>query len=95
VQSAALIHEAVGPEQVPFTEFVHVLDPPQFAAMVQLGLVHVPTEPLLQVKALPKLAQSAVSKQLAAPPEQVPFLDPLHARLAPHTVAAVVGVHAS
>jgi len=62
---------------------------------VQLGLVHVPTEPPLHVKALPKLAQSAVSKQLAAPPEQVPFLDPLHARLAPHTVAAVVGVHAS
>jgi hypothetical protein len=45
---------------VPLAEFVHVRDPPQFAAMVQLGLVHVPTEPLLQVKALPKLAQSAV-----------------------------------
>ena len=55
------MHEGVGPEQVPFAEFVQVLDPPQFAAMVQLGLVHVPTEPLLQVKAPPKLAQSAVS----------------------------------
>ena len=91
------MHEPVPPEQVPCADPVQVRDPPQFAAVVQLGFVHVPSTPPVHVKAEPREVQSAVLMQVLEPPEHVPALGLLQVRpIVPQSDAALqrLAVHA-